>query len=191
LLQLAKRCSDGNEIKLPMSRQDIADYLGLAVETVSRTMTQLENDATITRPASPAGRFTQPSGPQTLERLALILLRRASPALRRSCVPAAALLGNKVEPVPQGVRQSPREGRRSIRSAKPARYSIPKSPGHTHTKRAPSANFDLGQCADIVTADEIAKRKPWREPRPAPMPTVREGQRPLPAGLWSERLGKG
>jgi CRP/FNR family transcriptional regulator, nitrogen fixation regulation protein len=53
LLQLAKRCSDGNEIKLPMSRQDIADYLGLAVETVSRTMTQLENDATITRPASP------------------------------------------------------------------------------------------------------------------------------------------
>jgi CRP/FNR family transcriptional regulator, nitrogen fixation regulation protein len=52
LLQLAKRCSDGNEIKLPMSRQDIADYLGLAIETVSRTMTQLENDATITLPTS-------------------------------------------------------------------------------------------------------------------------------------------
>jgi CRP/FNR family transcriptional regulator, nitrogen fixation regulation protein len=47
LLELAKRCSDGNEIKLPMSRQDIADYLGLTIETVSRTMTQLENDATI------------------------------------------------------------------------------------------------------------------------------------------------
>jgi CRP/FNR family transcriptional regulator, nitrogen fixation regulation protein len=52
LLQLAKRCSDSNEIKLPMSRQDIADYLGLAIETVSRTMTQLENDATITLPTS-------------------------------------------------------------------------------------------------------------------------------------------
>jgi CRP/FNR family transcriptional regulator, nitrogen fixation regulation protein len=52
LLQLAKRCSDGNEIKLPMPRQDIADYLGLAIETVSRTMTQLENDATITLPTS-------------------------------------------------------------------------------------------------------------------------------------------
>jgi CRP/FNR family transcriptional regulator, nitrogen fixation regulation protein len=52
LLELAKRCSDGEEIKLPMSRQDIADYLGLTIETVSRTMTQLENDATIMLPTS-------------------------------------------------------------------------------------------------------------------------------------------
>jgi CRP/FNR family transcriptional regulator, nitrogen fixation regulation protein len=52
LLELAKRCSDTNEIKLPMSRQDIADYLGLTIETVSRTMTQLENDATIMLPTS-------------------------------------------------------------------------------------------------------------------------------------------
>jgi CRP/FNR family transcriptional regulator, nitrogen fixation regulation protein len=47
LLQLAKRVSRGDELELPMSRQDIADYLGLTIETVSRTMTQLENDATI------------------------------------------------------------------------------------------------------------------------------------------------
>jgi len=47
LLQMALRGSGGDEIELPMSRQDIADYLGMTVETVSRTMTQLENDAAI------------------------------------------------------------------------------------------------------------------------------------------------
>jgi CRP/FNR family transcriptional regulator, nitrogen fixation regulation protein len=52
LLQLAKRGSGSNEIELPMSRQDIADYLGLTIETVSRTMTQLESDAAIGLPTS-------------------------------------------------------------------------------------------------------------------------------------------
>ena len=52
LLQLAKRVSGSDELELPMSRQDIADYLGLTIETVSRTMTQLENDATIGLPTS-------------------------------------------------------------------------------------------------------------------------------------------
>jgi len=47
LLQIAKRMSAGNEFELPMARQDIADYLGLTIETVSLTMTQLENDAAI------------------------------------------------------------------------------------------------------------------------------------------------
>jgi CRP/FNR family nitrogen fixation transcriptional regulator len=35
-----------------MSRQDIADYLGLTIETVSRTMSQLEHEAAIGLPTS-------------------------------------------------------------------------------------------------------------------------------------------
>jgi CRP/FNR family nitrogen fixation transcriptional regulator len=52
LLEMAKRGTSGIEIDLPMSRQDIADYLGLTIETVSRTLTQLENSAAIAVPTS-------------------------------------------------------------------------------------------------------------------------------------------
>ena len=52
LLEMAERAAAGNTIELPMSRQDIADYLGLTIETVSRTLTGLENAATIEVPAS-------------------------------------------------------------------------------------------------------------------------------------------
>lgn len=52
LLDMATRVSNGNQFDLPMSRQDIADYLGLTIETVSRTMTQLENLAAIELPTS-------------------------------------------------------------------------------------------------------------------------------------------
>ncbi len=52
LLEMAARVSGGNQFDLPMSRQDIADYLGLTIETVSRTMTQLENIAAIELPSS-------------------------------------------------------------------------------------------------------------------------------------------
>jgi CRP/FNR family transcriptional regulator, nitrogen fixation regulation protein len=47
LLEMAARISASNAVELPMSRQDIADYLGLTIETVSRTLTALEKAATI------------------------------------------------------------------------------------------------------------------------------------------------
>jgi CRP-like cAMP-binding protein len=47
LLEMAGRNSNGAAIELPMSRQDIADYLGLTIETVSRTFTQLVQSGTI------------------------------------------------------------------------------------------------------------------------------------------------
>jgi CRP-like cAMP-binding protein len=52
LLEMANRKCTANEIDLPMSRQDIADYLGLSIETVSRTLTQLENICAIALPTS-------------------------------------------------------------------------------------------------------------------------------------------
>ena len=47
LLLMALRSSGDNEIELSMTRRDIGDYLGLTIETVSRTITQFENDALI------------------------------------------------------------------------------------------------------------------------------------------------
>ena len=52
LLEMAERTPDGNTVELPMSRQDIADYLGLTIETVSRTLTMLETDGAIELPTS-------------------------------------------------------------------------------------------------------------------------------------------
>ena len=52
LLEMAKRSAVAAEVELPMSRQDIADYLGLTIETVSRTLTQLEKGAAIAVPTS-------------------------------------------------------------------------------------------------------------------------------------------
>jgi CRP-like cAMP-binding protein len=52
LLEMADRMPDKSAIELPMSRQDIADYLGLTIETVSRTLTQLESKAAIELPRS-------------------------------------------------------------------------------------------------------------------------------------------
>jgi CRP/FNR family nitrogen fixation transcriptional regulator len=52
LLEMAERVPASNTIELPMSRQDIADYLGLTIETVSRTLTSLETAAAIELPTS-------------------------------------------------------------------------------------------------------------------------------------------
>jgi CRP-like cAMP-binding protein len=52
LLEMAGRLSGSNVLELPMSRQDIADYLGLTIETVSRTLTHLEFAAAIELPSS-------------------------------------------------------------------------------------------------------------------------------------------
>jgi CRP/FNR family transcriptional regulator len=44
----AQRGGIENPVHLPMTREDIADYLGLAFETVSRCFTRLENEGLIT-----------------------------------------------------------------------------------------------------------------------------------------------
>lgn len=52
LLDMGRRASTDHVIELPMSRQDMADYLGLTIETISRTLTQLESKAVIELPSS-------------------------------------------------------------------------------------------------------------------------------------------
>lgn len=48
LIALSARTAGGaGVIHLPMSRQDMADYLGLTIETVSRTLTRLRQDGLI------------------------------------------------------------------------------------------------------------------------------------------------
>jgi CRP/FNR family transcriptional regulator, nitrogen fixation regulation protein len=52
LVEMTRRAQGANTIQLAMSRQDIADYLGLTIETISRTLTQFERSAAIALPSS-------------------------------------------------------------------------------------------------------------------------------------------
>lgn len=52
LLEMARRTPRGATIELAMTRQDVADYLGLTIETVSRTLSQFERDGLIARPSA-------------------------------------------------------------------------------------------------------------------------------------------
>jgi CRP/FNR family transcriptional regulator, nitrogen fixation regulation protein len=52
LLEMARRAPAERGTHLPMSRSDIADYLGLTIETVSRTLTQLARDHAISIPSA-------------------------------------------------------------------------------------------------------------------------------------------
>lgn len=52
LMEMAGRGCGSDEVALPMSRQDIADFLGLTIETVSRTIGQLEHAHAIALPSS-------------------------------------------------------------------------------------------------------------------------------------------
>jgi CRP/FNR family transcriptional regulator, nitrogen fixation regulation protein len=49
LLDLCARTGETAEVDLPMSHQDIADHLGLSIETVSRTITELEHAGLVER----------------------------------------------------------------------------------------------------------------------------------------------
>jgi len=52
LLEMAERIRSSDEVELPMSRQDVADYLGLTIETVSRILTRFENAEAIALPTT-------------------------------------------------------------------------------------------------------------------------------------------
>ncbi len=67
LLAWAKHSGNKRVVALAMTRQDIADYLGLTIETVSRSLSQFERDGVI---ALPNTREVHLKNVEALERLA-------------------------------------------------------------------------------------------------------------------------
>ena len=52
ILNWARRCLSEGAVHLAMSRQDMADYLGLTIETVSRSLSQFEREGIIALPST-------------------------------------------------------------------------------------------------------------------------------------------
>ena len=52
-----KRSGVTNAVRLPIGYQDIADHLGIKIETLSRTISELEHSGVLVR-ASPRGTLT-------------------------------------------------------------------------------------------------------------------------------------
>lgn len=65
ILEIAERVSTDWTLELPMPRQDIADHLGITIETVSRTLTALEEIRVVDR----VGRRIRIRSPRSLKRL--------------------------------------------------------------------------------------------------------------------------
>jgi CRP/FNR family transcriptional regulator, nitrogen fixation regulation protein len=68
LLDIAQRTHADAELDVPMGRQDMADYLGLTIETVSRALTSLQDEGLI---ALPTVRHVVLKDRRALERLVL------------------------------------------------------------------------------------------------------------------------
>ena len=66
LLEWTAKAGQGNRLHLVMSRQDIADYLGLTIETVSRSMSQFERDGMIALSGARHMRVVSPAALQSL-----------------------------------------------------------------------------------------------------------------------------
>lgn len=66
LLEMASGTPHGAAIELAMTRQDVADYLGITIETVSRTLSQFERDGVV---AIPNARRIRLRNPQALHAL--------------------------------------------------------------------------------------------------------------------------
>jgi CRP/FNR family nitrogen fixation transcriptional regulator len=61
LMELAQHSPGAETVALTMTRRDIADYLGLTIETVSRMLAQLERKSVIELPTARQIRFKNPA----------------------------------------------------------------------------------------------------------------------------------